>query len=89
MQTNIHKKMRTFLFILLQALTTQETKLRGVTGTETTDLKTIGMSIAALGLLMAGIAVVKKLSKNEPKAMEGLIAWIVALAVYFIVWSLL
>lgn len=81
--------MNTLLFIILQALTA-DTELKGVGGGASSgSLKSLGMSIAGLGLLFAGIAVIKKLAKNEPKSMESLVGWIVALAVYIGVWNLL
>lgn len=81
--------MNTVLFIILQALSA-DTELKGVnSGASSGSLKSIGMTIAGLGLLLAGIAVVKKLAKNEPKAMDALVGWIVALAVYIGIWNLL
>lgn len=53
------------------------------------NFKEIGMTIAGIGLLCAGIAVVKKLAHNSENGKSTVISWLVALAVYIALWNML
>ncbi|MDR0603568.1 MAG: hypothetical protein LBG80_04605 [Bacteroidales bacterium] len=48
----------------------------------------IGMTIGAIGLICAALAVLRKLANNSDGAKKALISWFIALAVYIAVWNM-
>lgn len=75
--------------IILQALT-QAPEMEGVGSASSlvNGYKSIAMSIAALGLVLAGIAVLKKLATRADNAKNAVVGWFVALLVLLSLFSL-
>lgn len=51
--------------------------------------KTVAGYLIGTGFIFAGLGVIKKIMSNPDRAREGIIAYVVALIVYILIWSLI